>query len=341
MTVESRTFTETVGLWREALRGIPDVDAARWRGLDPVAKWLISTRAAVLVMTFFSAAIAGILAIRAEQFDFPKWLIMTVGLVLAHATNNLVNDLTDHWTGVDKGNYFRTQYGPQPVEHGYMSTSQVVLMTTGTGSIALACGIYLVAVTGPLTLLFLGLGAFFLLFYTWPLKHIGLGEPAVFVVWGPLMVGGGYYVIADTWSWEVAIVGVVYALGVTAVLFGKHIDKIAFDKEIGVNTIPVMLGERNSRYAVLVMVVGQYAAIAYLVVTRFLLWPMLIVALAVPKLRQLWDVFTKTKPKGPPEGYPESAWPLWFVSFAFLHNRRFGSLFLLGLIVDTVITLAV
>ena len=39
----------------------------------------------------------------------------TIGLIFAHATNNLFNDFTDYRPGVDKDNYFRTQYGPQPL----------------------------------------------------------------------------------------------------------------------------------------------------------------------------------------------------------------------------------
>ena len=34
------------------------------------------------------------------------------------------------------------------------------------------------------------------------------------------------------------------------------------------------------------------------------------------------------KPDAPPEGY--RAWPLWFVGIAFIHNRRFGMLFVAG-----------
>ncbi len=60
-----------------------------------------------------------------------------------------------------------------------------------TGLLALACGIALVVISGGgLTWLLLALGAFFVLFYTWPLKYIALGEIAVLIVWGPLMVGG-------------------------------------------------------------------------------------------------------------------------------------------------------
>ncbi|HAN69612.1 MAG TPA: prenyltransferase, partial [Halieaceae bacterium] len=72
-------------------------------------------------------------------------------------------------------------------------------------------------------------GAFFVLFYTWPLKYIGLGEPAVLLVWGPLMVGGTYYIVAGAWSNEVAWLSLVFALGPTTVLFGKHIDKLDAD----------------------------------------------------------------------------------------------------------------
>jgi 1,4-dihydroxy-2-naphthoate octaprenyltransferase len=38
-----------------------------------------------------------------------------------------------------------------------------------------------------------------------------------------------------------------------------------------------------------------------------------------------------------PEEYRPNVWPLWFVAFAFLHNRRFGALFVLGLVVEVVL----
>ena len=116
-----------VAMWVKALRVIPNIDKDVWSGLDLISRWLIATRSAVLVITFISAAIAGILAIREAKFDFGLWLIMTFGLIMAHATNNLINDLTDSWKGVDKGDdAFRSQYGPQPIEHGLMSKREVL-----------------------------------------------------------------------------------------------------------------------------------------------------------------------------------------------------------------------
>src|SRR5512147_1457021 len=239
-----------VAMWGKALRVIPRISKDEWNHLDVISKWLISTRAAVLIMTFISAAIAGLLAALAGKFDFVPWLLMTIGLVLAHATNNLLNDYTDYVRGVDKDNYYRAQYGPQPLEHGLMTKRQLLSYAVVTGLLALACGLILVVWRGPLALLLLGLGAFFVLFYTWPLKYIGLGEIAVLIVWGPLMVGGGYYVTSGQWDWNVVIAGLPYALGVTTVIFGKHIDKYREDLVKGIHTLPVIIGEKAGRYTV-------------------------------------------------------------------------------------------
>lgn len=191
-----------VAMWGRALSAMPRISKSEWDGLDLVSRWLIATRSAVILMTFTSAAFAGVLAFKAGAFDARLFVLVTVGLCLAHATNNLINDLTDHWKGVDKGNYFRTQYGPQTVEDGFLSVRQLLTYVGLTGGVALAIGLYLVFVSerGGITLTLLASGAFFVLFYTFPLKHIGLGEPAVLVVWGPLMVGGSYFVITGEWS---------------------------------------------------------------------------------------------------------------------------------------------
>jgi 1,4-dihydroxy-2-naphthoate polyprenyltransferase len=321
-----------VAMWGKALRIIPRISKEEWNHLDVISKWLISTRAAVLIMTFISAAIAGLLAILAGKFDFVPWLLMTIGLVLAHATNNLLNDYTDYVRGVDKDNYYRAQYGPQPLEHGLMTKRQLLTYAIVTGVLALVCGLILVVWRGPLALLLLGLGAFFVLFYTWPLKYIGLGEIAVLIVWGPLMIGGGYFVVTGEWSWTVVLAGLPYALGVTTVIFGKHIDKCDADKAKHIHTLPVILGERNSRYAAIVMMVVMYVLVIALVLTGFFHWVMLLALLALTMLRTVLPQFLKPKPAAPPEWYPKDAWPLWFVSFAFIHNRRYGLLFLTGLI---------
>ena len=92
-------------------------------------------------------------------------------------------------------------------------------------------------------------GLFISVFYVAPplkLKHHGLGEPGVFVVWGPLMIGGTYYVTAGTlpsWMW---LASIPYAIVVTTVLIGKHVDKYEQDRARGIHTLPVLLGRAAS-----------------------------------------------------------------------------------------------
>jgi len=323
-------------MWKKALQVIPHVSKEEWQKLDLISKWLISTRAVVLVMTFLSGAIAGILAAQAGKFNFLNWLLVTLGLIFAHATNNLFNDYTDYVRGVDQDNYYRSQYGPQPLVHGLLTKRQLLTYAGVTGLIALICGGILIWQRGGLTLLLLGLGVFFVLFYTWPLKYIAMGELAVLIVWGPLMIGGGYYVITGDWSWNVVIASLPYALGVTGVIFGKHIDKYEMDKAKHIHTLPVLLGEKISRYCVLGMLVLQYVSVLYLIIIRFFTPVLLIVFLALRAFLQILPMFRQPKPAEKPEGYPD-VWPNYFVAGAFVHNRQFGMWFLLGLILDAVI----
>jgi 1,4-dihydroxy-2-naphthoate polyprenyltransferase len=325
-----------VGMWAKALQVIPKIDKAEWDRLDIVSRWLISTRAAVLIMTFISATIAGIMAIAANQFNLLNYLLLVIGLVFAHATNNLLNDLTDYDRGVDRDNYFRTQYGPQALESGLMTRRELLTYAAVSGLIALVAGATLVVQHGWLALALLAAGAFFVLFYTWPLKYIGLGEVAVILVWGPLMIGGGYFVITGQWDWYVALAGLPYALGPTTVIFGKHIDKLPEDKAKGIRTLPVIIGEKAARYSVMVMIALQYLLVVALVISGFFTPAMLVVLLALIPSPWVWRLLSKPKPKTPPE-VDRTGWPMWFVSAVFLHNRTYGMLFLLGLILDTII----
>lgn len=321
-------------LWWKVLSRVPRVDRQTWDVLDPISRWLIASRAIALTMTLISCVIAGALAWRDGLFNFPLFLLTTLGLTLAHATNNLINDLVDHRKGVDKDNYFRTQYGPQPVEHGLMTVKELERTIVVTGTAALLIGVVLVLIRGPQVLALLAAGSFFVLFYTYPLKYVGLGEPAVFVVWGPLMIAGGYYVVTGVWSHEVVVASLPYALGVTTVLFGKHIDKCEADRRKGIRTLPVLLGEKKARVAVILMTLCQYLVVFYLVAAGFFSPVMFIVLPALAVFRLFCYVYRNPKPANCPQKYIAEIWPAWYVAFAFWHNRRFGILYLLGLFIE-------
>lgn len=324
-------------MWAKALKVIPQITKEEWNGLDIISRWLIASRAAVFIMTALAGAIGGLLAYRNGNFSWHLFALSVLGIILAHATNNLLNDYVDHSKGVDKNNYFRSQYGPQPLEHGLLSKSGFMGYIIVTGLIATLIGVYLILVTGTTTLWLFAAGALFLLFYTWPLKYYGLGEPSVILVWGPLMVGGTYFVVSGgQWDNWVVLVSLVYALGPTTVLFGKHTDKLKEDKAKGIFTLPVIIGQKAARYSTIALWLLQYGFIAALVLSGRLGITMLLVLLAVPMLLSTIKIFVKPRPSSKPEGPQGEGWPLYLVSHAFIYNRRFGLLFLLGLILDVV-----
>jgi 1,4-dihydroxy-2-naphthoate octaprenyltransferase len=327
LTPEFRTADLSVS---QALTGVPRLSPEQWGVTGPVVRWLVVSRASVLIMTLFAVALGGLFALSSGAFDLGLWLLCVLGSLLAHATNNQLNDFTDSIRGIDTDNYFRRQYGTHALEDGLLDRNGLRRYIIATGSAALFTGLLIVWLAGPAILIPAAIGSFFLIFYTYPLKQYGLGEIAVLFVWGPLLAGGTYQAVVGFWDWGVALAGTLYGLGPTAVVFGKHIDKIDFDRVKGVQTLAVRLGSRRSRYLVVAMVVMQYLGVVGLVLHGQLRWTVLLVLAALPAALRMVGTFHDEAPQDRPEHYPESVWPLWFSAAAFAHTRVFGFLFLIG-----------
>ncbi len=329
-------------MWKAALWTLVKIDKKEeWDRLDVVSKWLIATRSAVTTVTLYACVIAGLLAWRDGYFAWLPWLIVALGLFIAHGTNNLLNDYTDYKRGIDQDNYFRTQYGVHPLVQGFWTTRQQLQWFAISGVLAVLSGVFALFYTdfSPVVMALFALGAVVLLLYTWPLKHLALGELFIFLIWGPIIIAGVYIVLARGWTdnaWYVALAGVPFGLSVASINVGKHIDKLEDDRRKGVGTLPVRIGEKAARVVNMVALVLIYAVIVYLVfLPRYFTPVMLIVFLAGKRLITALRVLGKPRPAAPPEGYP--AWPTWFSGFAFYHNRLFGGLFILALIADTLL----
>ena len=132
------------GLWLTALqRPIKLSEKSEWDKLDFVTRWLIATRGTVTQLTVFACAIAGLLAWRAGSFSWLPWLVMTVGLYLAHSTENLLNDYIDFTRGIDEDNYYRAQYGIHPLVHGFWSTREWLAWFLTAGVLATLAGAFI------------------------------------------------------------------------------------------------------------------------------------------------------------------------------------------------------
>jgi 1,4-dihydroxy-2-naphthoate octaprenyltransferase len=322
--------------WKEVL---DTANLSPEKRMDTVSRWLIITRAAVFSMTATSGLIGGLLAVaQVKQPNYVNFALAVVGLLLAHASNNMTNDYFDLEGGVDTDEYARALYAPHPVLSGLISKRGLLTAIMVTNLLDAAIMAYLGVQVGWPVLIFAFLGLFISVFYVAPplkLKHHGLGEPSVFIVWGPLMIGGTYYVTAgELPSAGIWLACIPYALVVTTVLIGKHIDKREVDKSKGINTLPVLLGERFSLWLNVILMVAYYVVTLALVLTGTLGVWVLLVLLALPRLARVLKIYREPKPSEPPDNYP--VWPLWYVSAAFYHNKLAGGLFVLGLILNLI-----
>ncbi len=148
------------------------------------------------------------------------------------------------------------------------------------------------------------------------------------------MIAGTYYSAVGSIPWQVWAASLPYGLLCTAVLMGKHIDKLPWDEAAGVRTLPVLLGERRARRATELLAVGFYVTLIGGVAVGALPWPALAALGGAPLFLRLLKALGRPRPEHPPRGFP--IWPLWFAAFCFTHTRRAGALLVAGLAVAAI-----
>ncbi len=318
--------------WKEV---IDTCNLCKERKMDFLSKWMIATRACVFSMTMTSVLVGALLGLIDRKFNLIYAVLALVALALAHASNNLINDYFDYKQGLDTEDYPRTQYSPHPIASKLITEKQLLGAFFGFSAIELAVAIFFTVKCGIWAIIFAAAGFLLSIFYVAPplkLKYRGLGELAIFLIWGPLITVGTYYVMAGSMPLKIWLASIPYGLVVTNVLLGKHLDKYEKDKEKGVKTLSVVLGFENAINFTIINTALFYVAIIVLVILRFLNPVTLIVLLSLWRFVKFVKILKEKKPDKQPENF--SIWPLWYVAWAFWFNKMAGGFFILGLILS-------
>lgn len=222
-------------------RGTPVVLRMGWGW-----KLLNATRAPFLTATLVPVG----LGLAAAAYDGPfSWKLAGLtmaGAVAAHLGINITNDIFDARSGADEVNVTPTMFsgGSRVLQYGLLSTRQMTALAGACYGVAVASGLALVSRSGAALL---GLGAGGLLigyFYTAPpiqLVHRGLGELAVAVGFGPIMVLGTYYVQRGHFALWPAVLSMPVALLVMLILYANEIPDRIPDARVGKRTLVVRL----------------------------------------------------------------------------------------------------
>jgi 1,4-dihydroxy-2-naphthoate polyprenyltransferase len=297
----------------------------------PIVRWVIIVRACVFSMTLTSGLVGVMLAWRDGYFSWILSILAILGLLIAHAANNVLNDLMDYRSGVDTVDYYRVQYSPHPIHLGWASPLKLFLVFLFLTLVDFIILIYFWSVRGFSVALFAFAG--FLISATYvggkfTLKFLGLGEVAVFIVWGPLMVGGTYLVMSGFTTWPIFFASIPYALLVTTVILGKHVDKLNIDQAKGIHTLPVLLGKDNAQRLVKLLIVIFYLSVVIESLWGIIPAASLLALLSIPRAKQVWQILKQPKPQEAPLDWP--IWPLWYVGWCFHLVRLAGGWMLAG-----------
>jgi 1,4-dihydroxy-2-naphthoate octaprenyltransferase len=332
MSEGSTASRSKLALWLGAFAGFYRPGVEEVRGLDAVSKFLYAARSVILVISAQAAIIAGLLALAARRFDALAFVLALAGFVAAHMISNLSNDYFGYKRGHDTPDSPRMRYTVHPLASGVLDARTLLVGLAVLSALGLGIMAFFVVERGWPAVAFAVAGVALLFLYDAapvPLKSIGLGEPAVFLVWGPLMIGGGYAMIAGEVSAGAFYASVPYGLGVMSILVGKHIDQMDFDRGKGIRTLPVLLGERAARILNVATVALIYAVTAALIVSGRLTPFAAVIAVAFPRAWRAMALMGRPRPSKVPDGYV--GWPLWYHRACLVHNRLFGWMYILGL----------
>jgi 1,4-dihydroxy-2-naphthoate octaprenyltransferase len=323
--------------WVGAFTGFYPAQAEEFGHLDPITRFLYAARSVILVISAQSAVMAGLLAATDRRFEVLPFVLVFVGYLVLHAISNLSNDYFGYRRGHDTDDSPRRRYTLHPIASGAVTPRLLGGGLIALGVLAVAIAVYFVALRGwPAVWLALVGGVLLYAYDAAPraLKELGLGEVAAFIVWGPLMIAGGYYVITGHWSGAAFAASIPPGLGVMSILVGKHIDQRAFDTDHHQRTLPVLLGERTARLLNEVSVAGMYVATVIAVAVGALTPFTLLILLAAPRAIRALQVMSRQAPDSPPPGYV--GWPLWYHRVCLVHNRAFGWVYIAGLAIGAV-----
>ncbi len=261
--------------------------------------WFKATQPHSFVASLVGVALGTAIAWdRTRTFDPIAFVLTAIGVVCLHAATNMSNDSIDFKRGVDD----LPPHLVSPFTGGARVLPEaavpfeahrrvwIVLFAVG-GLIGLA-----LAVTRPngWILLVLGLvGGAIGVFYTGPpfaLQYHGLGEAAVAVIFGPIVVLGAYVVQTGQTSWEPVLASIPLGLLVTAFLLVNEMPEHETDPRGGKRTIPARIGLEKSVIVYEALVGSALALLGVLAAVRAIPWVALAGLVAVVPLMRAASV---------------------------------------------------
>jgi len=218
--------------------------------------WLLAARPKTLWAGAAPVLIGTAMAFGDRKMHWPSALAAAFGAVMIQIGTNYANDYSDFKRGTDEGK----RVGPtRATQAGWVTPSAMFRAAGFTFGLAALAGVYLIMRGGWVIAAIGALSILSGILYTagpYPLGYHGLGDFFVFVFFGPVAVGGTYFVQALGITPEVLLAGVAPGLLSVAILTVNNLRDLSSDKEAGKRTLAVKFGAGFARWEYLLCIVG-------------------------------------------------------------------------------------
>ena len=253
--------------------------------------WILAARPKTLPAAIAPVLIGTAMAYADGGAHWPSALAAMIGALLIQIGTNFANDYFDYMKGSDTGE----RLGPLRVtQAGLVAPNTMMRATLLVFGLAILIGWYLVWRGGWLILVIGLLSIFFGVLYTggpYPLGYNGLGELFVLTFFGPVAVGGTYYVQVLDITWPVLIAGLAPGLLSVAILTVNNLRDLDHDRASGKRTMAVRFGRqftlREYNWSLLLACVVPVVLVLFF---RGNVWSMLAVLTVAPSIAAMRKV---------------------------------------------------
>jgi 1,4-dihydroxy-2-naphthoate octaprenyltransferase len=268
------------------------------------------------------------------KFNIILFFVTLIGCVLVHIGANLVNDIFDFKKGIDKADeeIGIPHGGSLVLSKGLMTISEMKVGATVSLGLASLIAVYLYFQVGTPILYLSIFGLFSAIFYTatpLSMKYKALGDIQVFLNFGVGMTLGAYIVQTMVFNWIPVILSIPFGFLIIAILHSNNIRDVKFDGTFGVKTLPILVGEKYSKYLYYFFVLGAYASIIFFVVFGLLPWFALLNFISFPTAWKLIKMLDHV----PTEAMPAFEFGTKHNIMTAQLNTQFGVTLMLGLLI--------
>ncbi len=267
--------------------------------MAPLKTWFRATRPFSFTASLTPIILGTALAASQGHFHLSYFIAALFGGLFIHAGSNLFNDVFDYKIGADT----KPTDGSGLLAEKTLTPRQVYRAGLLMFLLAFLIGIYLVAAHGWV-IVALGItgivGGYFYTAGPIHLKYRALAEPLIFLLFGVLMVWGGWYVQTGALAWEPLIVSIPVSFLVAAIVNVNNLRDILTDQKVGFKTLSIYINRRASSVFYCSLVALAYVSLAVMVILGFVEWYVFLALLSIPAAMKVINIVRSSADKPAP-----------------------------------------